>query len=162
MRVVPGRDDDQLRLEAFHGGQDGPVVDQVEVVVARIVRHRDVERRAVPSALAHLTPMAGSRKQRPGMRRAVEHARVLVEDILRAVAVMRIPVDDRQALQAKHVEGIARCYRNMVDKAEAHRTATCGVVARRADERKGIGHLPADHRLGRTNDRARGTGDSRP
>ena len=53
--------------------------------------------------------------------RAVEHARIVPEDVLGAVAVVDVPVDDRDALGAVRRLRVARRDGGVVEEAEAHR-----------------------------------------
>jgi hypothetical protein len=53
--------------------------------------------------------------------RDVEHVRVVPEDRLRAVAVVGVPVDDRDARRAEPLQRVSRGDRNVVEEAEAHR-----------------------------------------
>src|SRR3954447_24313313 len=104
MRVVAGRDDDQVRTESCDGWNNDLTIDLLEGFIARVVGHRHVERQAIPCSFAHLPQCAGPRKEWPGMRGTVQYPPVIIEDILRAVAVMRIPVDDRHTLQSEHIK----------------------------------------------------------
>ncbi len=89
------------------------------------------------------------------MRRAIKHRRVGLEDILRAVAVMHVPVDDRNALQPVLLLRMTRGNRGIVEEAEAHGAHSLGMMPRRARGDEGIvmaagndvihrGHRPAD------------------
>jgi hypothetical protein len=60
-----------------------------------------IEIEADPGAAADLFRVAGIEREvvrRVGMNRHREHLRALVEDALRAVAVMNVDVEDRDAL----------------------------------------------------------------
>ena len=69
------------------------------------------------------------------MCRHVEHPGVVVEDVLRAIAVMDVPVDDRHALallgQMRRSDG------DIVEQTEAHRPVGHGMVPGRATGREG-------------------------
>ena len=77
-----------------------------------------------------------------------QHALVAGDDVLGAVAVVHVEVDDRHALQAAHVERVARRDGDVVEEAEAHRLAARRVVARRAHGAEGVLDLAVDHRVG--------------
>jgi len=62
---------------------------------------------------------AGAGKQRHLMRRAIHHGRIVPEDILRAVAVMDIEIDDRRAADAVFALGVAGGNGDIVEEAEA-------------------------------------------
>ena len=52
--------------------------------------------------------------------RAQHHARILVERVLGAVAVMHVEVEDRDALEAVRLDRVHRADRHVVEDAEAH------------------------------------------
>ena len=54
------------------------------------------------------------------------------EDVLGAVAVMHVEVDDRDALESVRLQRVRGADRDVVEEAEAHRAPPLGVVARRA------------------------------
>ncbi len=69
------------------------------------------------------------------MGRHVQHVRIVVEDVLGAVAVVHVPIDDRHALPG--CCELRRSDRDVVEEAEAHRPVGHGMVSRRAARRKG-------------------------
>ena len=77
-----------------------------------------------------------------------EHARVAVEGGLGAVAVVHVPVDDRDALHAVHGEAVVDGDRDVAEDAEAAAHRRLGVVAGRAHERVAVVELAGDHRVG--------------
>jgi hypothetical protein len=64
------------------------------------------------------------------MRRDVEHARIALEDGLRAISMVDVDVDDRYALQTA-VERSCRCDRGVAKQAEAHGAVALGVMTGR-------------------------------
>ena len=54
------------------------------------------------------------------MRAEKQNGRILVEDVLRAVAVMHVPVHDQDALQAVALDRVARPDCDVVEDAESH------------------------------------------
>ena len=66
-----------------------------------------------------------------------QHRRVLLEDVLRAVAVVDVPVDNRDALYAVHPPRCRRGDRRRVVETEAYRLVGLGMVAGRAGQREG-------------------------
>ena len=74
------------------------------------------------------------------MRVEEEDTRVLVKGILRAVAVVDIPVDDQHAFEAVHRLRVAGGERHGVEQAESHPLRRCGMVAGGTDDREGVGH----------------------
>jgi len=62
-----------------------------------------------------------------------KHARVFFEDLLRAVPVVDVPVEDRDLFPAVLRLRVARGDRDVVEYAEPHRAALSGMMARRAN-----------------------------
>ena len=102
VRVEPAGDDQQLRREAAPppaaprrrsaaGRRPAPC----PAAAARSASCR-------PRRRARLVRLARHRPERVLVQRDGEHARVLVEHRLRAVAVVHVPVDDRDAADAVH------------------------------------------------------------
>ena len=82
------------------------------------------------------------------MRAGVEDARLGLQDRLRAVAVVDVPVDDRDPLDAGCERG-CRGGGDVVQQTEAHLPLARGVVAGGTDGCEGGADLPREHRLGR-------------
>lgn len=97
MRIEAGGDDQQLGAEFFQPRQDQALERGTEFGPAVLGRERCIDDGVVIAALAL---GAGARKQRHLVRRAVHHGRVRPEDVLRAVAVMHVEIDDGGALDA--------------------------------------------------------------
>ena len=76
--------------------------------------------------------------------------------ILRAIAVMNVEIDDRDALRAMGGLRVARGDGGVVEKAEAHRRRAFGVMAGRPRRDKGVGEAPAHHFIDRESRAARG------
>ena len=89
------------------------------------------------------------------MGRDVEHVRVGPEHLLRAVAVVHVPVDDRHALEAARARVRGRD-RHVVEQAEAHGLRGPGVVPGRAQERDALGDGAVDHRVDHRDERPGG------
>ena len=70
------------------------------------------------------------------MHRGEEDRVVVAEDLLGAVAVVDVPIDDRHAPDPELGLRVPRSDRDVVEQAEAHRAAGQRVVAGRADERE--------------------------
>src|SRR5690606_10683474 len=65
----------------------------------------------------------------------VEDVRILIEDLLGAVPVVHVPVDDRHASSAES-EGVSRGEGDLVDQTEPHRSVRTGVMTWWPDERE--------------------------
>mmetsp|Transcript_3812 Transcript_3812/g.15393 ORF Transcript_3812/g.15393 Transcript_3812/m.15393 type:complete len:224 (+) Transcript_3812:1118-1789(+) len=88
-----------------------------------------------------------------------EHRIVVLENVLRAVAMMHIPVEDQHALAACRLRG-ARGDGRVVEQAESHRLGLLRVVPWGAHERHRRGRIAVRHGLrssgGRTRREPRG------
>ncbi len=91
-----------------------------------------------------------------------QHALVAGDDVLGAVAVMDVEVDDRDPLEAAHVERVARRNGDVVEEAEAHRVVARRVVAGRANGAEGVRDGTVDDRVGRRDGGAGGAHDRGP
>ena len=94
-----------------------------------------------PGALAALTELTG-----PPWEPAVlvdrdrQHVGIGVERGLRAVAVVDVPVDDRDPSDVVRGDRVHRGERDVGEDAETHRPIGLGVMAGRAHERVGVRH----------------------
>jgi len=89
------------------------------------------------------------------VRRAHQHARVVLEDVLAPVAVVDVEVDEGDALQAVEVGGVPDPDGDVVEEAESHRGGALGVVARRTHAAERRRRLAGEHQVGRQHDGAR-------
>ena len=127
MRVEAGGNDDQVRPEIVERRQDARLERLAKDVAAGAGRQRRVD----DVAGAGLVLGAGAGIERHLVGRAVEHRRIVPEDVLRAVAVMDVPVDDGDALGAMLLLRMAGGDRGIVEQAKAHRGRALGMVAGR-------------------------------
>jgi len=79
---------------------------------------------------------------------AHHHAHVLLDDVFRAIAMVHIEVDDRDALQAPGIERMAGGNGNIVEEAETHRACMLGMVAGRTHRTEGGRHFLLHHQVG--------------
>lgn len=120
----------QIRIE-FGKQRREHVVDGGEVgVVVAAGRERHVRGRPLAVALTCFADLAGPWVEPPFVNRAVEHVVAVVEDVLDAVAVVDVPVDDGDA-----VGGSIECRLGgdggVVEEAKPHRVVGDRVVAGR-------------------------------
>ena len=78
------------------------------------------------------------------MGRAVVEILVVPKNLLRAVAVVNIEIDNRDPLGAMFGAHIVRGYRDVVEKAKAHRPVAFGMMPRRAHLAEGVGGFFGD------------------
>ena len=88
-------------------------------------------------------------------RRDHQHSRVARKNLLGAVAVMNIEIDDRHALDPVHRHRACRTYGDVVEEAKAHRAVALGMVAGRADGAERGAAFPAHDEVGSEDHRAR-------
>jgi hypothetical protein len=100
--VEPSRDEDQLRLEPLDRGCEQPLESLQRIGVACAGTERRIEREAgsAPHARLRRRPGAGEEAAAVAVHRAEEHTVGVVEHLLGAVAVVDVPVDDRDPLEA--------------------------------------------------------------
>jgi L-threonylcarbamoyladenylate synthase len=78
---------------------------------------------------------------------AVEHVRVSPENILCAVAVVNVEINDRHPLGTMALPGVEGGNRRLIEKAEAHGAVLLGMMAGWAHGAKGIAGLAPEHRI---------------
>jgi hypothetical protein len=115
MGVEAGRDEDHLRAERLEARHPVRLDQLAHRRPARVRRDRQVDH---VGALRHA---AAVRVERVLEDADHQHALVVRDDVLGAVAVVDVEVDDRDALEPAHVERMARGDRDVVEEAEAHR-----------------------------------------
>ena len=122
MRVETGGNHDQIRLKARADVGDRGL--EHTLLLARFGVRFDghVHRVAAPAPETGFAARAGSRIPRILMHRKEKHRRVVEENPLRAVAVMNVPVDDRNAFDLLvAILRVTRGDRDVVEKTKAHR-----------------------------------------
>ncbi len=98
---------------------------------------------------------AAVRIERMLEKAAHQHARIARKRSFRAVAVMHVEIDDRDALQAVHFQRMTRRDGDIVEEAEAHRPRRLGVMPRRTHAAKRVVVAARDHGVRRGDRRAR-------
>src|SRR5450631_4063470 len=154
MRVEAGRDHQNLRLEFAQARQDYGLERLAESVAAVAGRERRIDDGVVLAALAY---RAGAGIKWHLVGRAIHDGFIRPENILRAVAVMHVEIDDGRALDLVAVLRIARGDRHVVEQTEAHRPRRLSVMAGRAYGDKGIGRLLVHHFVDRAHGAAGAT-----
>ena len=142
MRVEAGGDDDQVRREIVDAPAGCATV-KASRKMSLPVRGR--QRRVDDVADAGLVLGAGAGIERHLVGRAVEHARIVPEDVLRAVAVVHVPVDDGDALGAMRLLRMAGGDGGVVEQAEAHGRRLLGMVAGRARRHEDVVGAAGEH-----------------
>jgi hypothetical protein len=139
--VEAGREEQPRRRECRRRRGDELVHRLQQHVARRTGGQGHVHGRAGTGTGAGLVEAARERIERELVERHVQDARVLVEGVLRAVAMVGVPVEDQHALASRRQPGGGD--RHVVEEAEAHRPGRRGVVARRPQGEEGGVGLPA-------------------
>ena len=111
-------------------------------------------RRAQAVAGARFVGRAGARIKRPAVDRKKSHAAVGVKHVLRAVAVVHVPIDDQHAVELMLVAGHAGRDRDVVEQAKAHRPFGERMMAGRPHEAQRGFRFAREHAIDRVARRA--------
>ena len=133
--VEAGADDEEIRVEVFQDGQHDLLErESVDAVVgASFEGYVDGGSFRVPASDLRQEPRA--RKEGRLVERGVQHVRVFPKNVLGAVAVVHVPVEDRHALGAA-AASMVRGDGRVVEEAEAHGLRARRVVSGRTHERE--------------------------
>ena len=145
--IETGGDQDQLRAKTFGGRQQRILHRAQDFAPPRTRRQGEVHGGARACARAGFVPAAGARIERPLVRAEKEHRRIGVEDVLRAVAVVHVPIHDQDARYAVFALRVARGEGHVIEEAEAHAAASAGVVSRRPHGAERVLHVAGHHRV---------------
>ncbi len=137
-RVEARGDQDEVRREETRDRQEYAVEGGEVLGVAHAAAPRHVDGVAAAGSAADLREGTRARVERGLVRREVEDRGVLPEGVLRAVAVVEVPVDDEDPLGRPGELERARRDRDVVEEAESHGTARLRVMAGRTDERQAV------------------------
>ena len=78
-----------------------------------------------------------------------KHSRVRIKNVLSAIAMMYIPVNDEHPFQAMTGPGVRRCQGDIVEQTEAHAPRRRGVMTRRPDQAQGGPVILLEHGINR-------------
>jgi len=138
VRVVSGRHEHDVGLEPLEEREHDPPERQAVALRPGPGRQRQVRGPAPTRAGADLAGRARARIERPLMERDQEDARIALERVLRPVAVVDVPVDDRDSPGAGGARRASRD-RDVVQHAEPHRALGRRVVPWRSNQRERAG-----------------------
>lgn len=140
MGIESGRYKDKVRLVCLKARLDQLVEYASIPCIAHIRRERDVKRvisSATDPNLVH-SPNARIEIGRVKVSRNKQNGIILKEDVLGAVAMVHIEIDDRHPLGLVHHLSMASSHGNVVENAEATHPVGLGMVARRTNQGKTI------------------------
>ena len=134
MRIESRRDDHEVRREGIEGGEDDAVEGLAELDTAVTCPERRIE------DVAHARFIARARTGIEGhlVSRTVEQVLVGPEDVLPAVTMMHIEIDDRDPLRIIARAGMQRRDCRLVEQAESHGLVLLGMVAGRPQRTEGV------------------------
>ena len=98
--IEPGRHEHPGRLEPVDGRSNDFVDGRQGDVAGRAGWQRHVHRQTRSTGTTRFCGVTRARIRRPLVQGGIENAGVVPEDVLRSVAVVHVPVDDRDALAA--------------------------------------------------------------
>ncbi len=158
VRVEAGGEEEELRLVVEESGDDVLGEGVVVVLVVAPGGHGEVEGVAAALADAGFVGEAGVWVLGVGVFMDGDDERVaaLFEEVLRAVAVVDVEVDDGDAFELVCGEQVVCGERDVGVEAEAHGAVCLGVVAGRSDGAEGVGELALHDGVGGVEDRADG------
>ena len=143
--VEPGGDDDEFRLEVVHGRQDLFHERGLVVRITAAGAHGTVHSGAPAFANAGFRPGAGAGIEGILVGADEQHRRVLLECMLSAVAVMNVPVQDHDLVQAVARLQVARQDGYVVQDAEAHGLVILCMVAGRSHQGEAVADFSVHH-----------------
>src|SRR5271166_846775 len=136
------RDDDEIRREVGDARQDRNFHGLAEDLAPVTGAQGGVDDLIVLAAVPYL-PRA--RKEWHFVRRGVHDGSVIPKDVLRAVTVMDVEIDDRDALGAIDRLGVTRGNGSVVEETESHWRRDFRMMARRARGDEGVSDLAGHH-----------------
>ena len=148
VRIEAGRDNDELGCECVYARENLLDEDLSILLVSGARRHRAVEGRAFTASDAGLRKCASARIERILMSAHVEHGRVFLERVLRAVAVVHVPIEDQNLVETMLLLQITRCNSDIVEQAESECLIVLRVMARRTGKRESVLHVTRDDLVG--------------
>src|SRR5215510_5097595 len=108
---------------------------------------RDIQRCTLSWAFAALVACPGARPERVLMKRDEKNIAVLVENVLRPIAMMYIEIDDGKPADLVMFLKIAGCNRDIGKKAKPHCPVRQCVMPRRSHRTKGVVRLTGHDRV---------------
>ncbi len=149
VRIESSGDDHQLRLELLGRRHQHLLKDGAILVVALSRFHRHIDREAFPCATAPLRLAARAWIMWILMRAEKEDGGIVFETMLRAIAVMHVPIDNQHTGEAMLLLGIACGNRDIIQQTKPHRAIGFGMMSRRPHCAENMINLLRHHRIDR-------------
>ena len=142
--IEAGGEDDEVGAEGVHGGDEFLAEGIKDGATAGAGGEGAIEGGGLAGGGAGFGGGAGAWVPGGLMDGEEEDVGVFVEDILGAVAVVDIPIDDEDAIDAPGFAGVPSGDGGVIVDAEAHATGGGGVVSRGADGGEGVADAALD------------------
>src|SRR5687768_12971847 len=150
MGIKPGRNEEKVGFDLRRHIADRGFKNTILFGGRRKSFQWRVERGPQAPSLPRLTSRASTGIPRVLMHGEKVNARVRIEDSLRTIPVMNIPVDDRDTLDLfVFVLSVTGRHGDVVEQAESHRVLGRRVMSRRTSRDKRVVRLTLHHRVDR-------------
>jgi len=156
MGVEAGRNEQHLRRKGIQARQPVLIDQCAHVGATSACGHGQVQQ------VARAGHVAAVRVMRMLEKADHQHPIVASNDVLGAIAMVHIEVDDRDTLQSMRCQCMACRDGDVVEEAKAHCRAVRRMVTRWAHRTEGIAHLACHHRVGGGDGRTGGTANRGP
>lgn len=135
MGVVAGGNQDPIWLKLLNNRCDDSAKGMAIDVATRSGRKRQVDGKAGSRPASHLVNPSAPRVERKLVQRQVEDIGILFKEVLGAVAVMNVKINDGHSLSA--VDQVSSRNGDVVEKAKPHRLPRHRMVTRRTNGQEG-------------------------
>ena len=153
MSVESGGDEHQLGGEGIGGGENLFLEDGSVFGIARSGLHRQIQGKTLSFPSPSLRRRSGAGIERILVETDEQDGRIFLEDLLRAIPVVEVPVENQDAPVAMLLLGVSSRDGNCIEEAKPHCGIGPGMVAGRTNERKGVACLSQSNLIDR--DRSR-------
>ena len=149
MGVEAGAEEHQLGLDAIRGRCQGGREAGKILLAAHAEAQRDIEREAQPASRSGFLLAPRARVERIAMYAVKENLRVGIEDVLRPITMVYVPVHDKNAFELVPLPRPLRRQCNIIEQAETHAAERRGVMPGRPHQAERGGVLAFKHCINR-------------
>ncbi len=155
--IEAGGDQNEIGAEGFHARREVLTESAGYFRAAGTGGERAIERELLPCPLTGFARRSCSRIPGRLVRAEEEDGGIGVEDVLRAVTVVHVPIGDGDALDSVATLRVAGSNGDIVEQAEAHAARRTGVMAWRPHDAKCIGGIALHDEIDSVEASTRGT-----